>query len=192
MATDNEKKLHTLMYTLLYPAVLGTMIVGLVFALEESRIVFGYGLFFAIFLIFYFSSQHVENASDQDSYLVSKFIFDIFEVACIFGLFLLLNVYKFKYSIENNLSAWNWFYLLLIVAILIPVFSRKKEKGAFFEKKDGKGQSILSIIAALITASGFICNNNFLILAGLTVVFLMYLIFFVFGVKIPSINKENT
>ena len=188
MGISNNQKLHTLMYTLLYPAVLGTMIVGLVFSFTEKRIDFGYSFFFAVFLVLYFSSQHVENATYEGSYSIPRFFLDIIEAASIFGLFLLLDVYKFSYSVSNGCTgqdAWKWFYGVLIVAFLIPVLSRAIEIKCIFEAGNGRGQSILSISASLITCYGFIDNESTLILTGLSIIFIAYLIFFVFGVRIP-------
>ena len=97
------------MYTLIYPAILGTMIVGLVFSITENRINFGFVLGFAIFLAFYFSSQHVENAEyiipdadKSDTYPLSRFILDVVEASSIFLLFLLLGVFDNNYSVASG------------------------------------------------------------------------------------------
>jgi len=44
-ATDNERKLHSFMYSLLYPAVLGTMIVGVVLGITNDKIEIEYEFF---------------------------------------------------------------------------------------------------------------------------------------------------
>lgn len=214
MATKNEEKLHVLMYTLLYPAVLGTMIVGLVFAFTESLIGFEYRSYVAIFLIIYFSSQHVENAEDKASYSWPKFGMDVLEIIFIFGLFLLLGVYKFTYAISTcteSYSEWCVFYACLAFTFLIPVVTRWIEKKAIcgprgiFEKNNGMGQSILSIIAVgfstlsliVYIVASFEINNDFvstlvlliydkcIIISVLAIVLAVYLIFFVFETKTP-------
>ncbi len=182
-ATENEKKFHRFMYTLLYPAVLGTMLVGVVFSVTEDRLSFDNQFFWAVFLVFYFSSQHVENVDKENSYKAIIFIFDIIEVLCLMGLFLLLNVYKFPYSVNSNLGCtWDLFFCLLVTAFLIPIISRYLDKREIFKSGDGRGQTIHSVIAVLITVSGFFLytDMHWIMIILLSLVFLSYLVALVF------------
>ncbi len=171
-----EGKLHCLMYSLLYPAVLGTMLVACAFASQAEHFEFDYIFYFAVFLGFYFSSQHVENAL-SDKYSVFNFILDVIEIILICGLFLLLNFYEFKGSVVNSPeTGWRWFYLLLIVTFVMPLLARAIEHNCnIFIPNKGKGQSILSIMAVCISIFGVFCNTCFGILIGLS--FLLFLYF---------------
>ncbi len=182
-ATNNEKKFHRFMYTLLYPAVLGTMLVGVVFSVTEGRLSFGNEFFWAVFLVCYFSSQHVENVSGENKYKTIIFIFDVLEVLCVMGLFLLLNVYNFPFSVESCFEyAWNLFFGLLVVAFLIPVISRYADKNEIFKKGEGKEQTIHSFIIIFFTLLGFILSEemHWVIIILLSLVFLSYLTNLVF------------
>ena len=189
----NLNKLHILMYTLLYPAVLGTMVVGLVFSFTERGGLEGENLAFAVFLLFYFGSQHVENADDIESYSIQKFFLDFIEIIFIFGLFLLLQVYSFEYSekiLGFDVKRWPLFYICLAITFLIPVITRRFALGEIFKPGEGKGQSILSISAFIISLSALCGLNNFAVVSILSVILIIYLIFFVFNIGLPKQVKK--
>ncbi len=186
-ATTKEK-LHSLMYSLLYPAVLGTMIVGSVFASAKECFEFDYRFSFAIFLIFYFSSQHIENASESEDYSSEKFILDFIETCIIFALFLLLDIYDFRYSVVNvPEGGWNWFYSLLIITFLIPIITRARDMDSpDIQKIFDIGQSKLSLSACGISVLGLFFHESALIIIALTVVLFFYLANFVFSNEVAD------
>ncbi len=196
--SSTEKKLHQFMFTLLYPAVLGTMVVGVIFSVTEGRLTsdgkfFWPAFLWAVFLICYFSSQHVENSNGESSYKKMMFLFDVIEVALIMTLFLLLNIYDFPYSVVSGCtSAWSWFFILLIIAFLVPVASRKSVAKKIFIKNEGRGKTIHSFIAAALTISGFFLAESYywIIILALAVVFISYLRYLVFNVEIPKFIKK--
>ncbi len=200
-ATENERKLHSFMYSLLYPAVLGTMIVGVVLGITNDKLKIEYEFFYSIFLIFYFSTQHVENIRSEDSYKTSMFVLDFVEVCLIMWLFLLLNIYDYSGSvIKEGTNAWKCFYFSLIGAFLVPVVSRYLNMGSIFIRKHGRGQSIHSVIAIFITILCLLVEYSSMIeiekkvillflLLALSLVYLSYLLFIVFKLKIDDILK---
>lgn len=182
-----EEKLHLLMFTLLYPAVLGTMIVGVVFAWTDGRLFCEDKFqwltsFWSLFILVYFSSQHVENSKFESNYSCLSFVLDFIECGVIISLFLILGIYPFEPSILNgDLSVSVCFFGLLVVAFLIPLINRLfKEKGNYTSRlfcPENKLKSCLSIVAILVAALGFILGYeaSCVLLIFLTILLVIYL-----------------
>ena len=190
-STENEKKAHSLMYSLLYPAALGTMIVGVVLGVAEGKIKIEYEFYCAIFLVFYFSSQHVENVRSENSYKASMFWLDVVEVGLILWLFVLLNIYEYRGSVIHDPSnSWKYYYWGLIAVFVIPVVSRWWNNGCRCMRASGLSQTIHSIIAVVVTLLSLLVEYSnlldnakyvwlFIFLTMLSLVFLSYLLFVV-------------
>jgi len=190
-------KLHNLMYTLLYPAVLGSMIVAVAIVAtdgqaEPDKIYY----FYAFFLMGYFSSQHVENvaSSMRDVYGIGMFMLDVLEVAFLYSMFAYLGMFDSKYSISaGDETTWAGFYLVLGITFFVPVFSRfaKLSKPKVVWGGLGNDKKLLTILsvstgllsfaASLFIAIGidFPFEANWLVFATLSVVLGFYLLFFV-------------
>ena len=141
----NHKKLHSLIYSLLYPAVLGTLIMFILLGASKGVLQwFGFTFFFACFLALYFSSQHIQNFEYTSGYKGLDFIFDILEL---FGMFFLFHFL----GIMDQISEPNWiyFYITLAISFLTPVFNRLLKVKFHWSSlnEDDKMLSLLSVTA---------------------------------------------
>jgi len=151
MCEKKQNKLHDLMYTLLYPAVLGSMIVAVVLTLTDKEIdPLRINTYFAFFLMVYFSSQHVENVGSDEGYRIAKFISDIAEIGLMFWIFALLGMVNTKYAISGSAgSTWACLYISLIATFVIPPISRFKRWRQFTNRE--KSLAALSGAAACVS-----------------------------------------
>lgn len=118
-AKENIKlRLHSLTYTLLYPAVLGTMIVyylqglGTLQAKEHA---------ICIFLILYFCSQHVEGTVNNNFQHISEFAFDVIEIAAIYQMFVLLGLTPAIGKLAGPFSSETSLYIVLAATLSLPL-----------------------------------------------------------------------
>ncbi|MFD1162083.1 hypothetical protein [Hwangdonia seohaensis] len=177
----DKEKLHRLMYTLFYPAVLGTLFMLIVLGgFNKEKIQIG----FAMFLALYFSVQHIQNNDNSDKdYMGLDFIFDILELASMFFLFYLLGITE---SVLN--PQWCAFYLVLIFSFFIPILTRIFKQICYsrsFDKND-KELSSMSLIAMLIGLFNIILpfeNVRIISLALLFLMFVFYSFFYVLFTK---------
>ena len=87
-------KLHSVTYSLLYPAVLGSMLMAILYNVTlDSFLCDPLGYVFALFLAVYFSSQHVQNEVDYAGFTPSMFVFDLVEIVLFFGAFGMLGMH---------------------------------------------------------------------------------------------------
>ena len=187
MCDKKQNKLHDLMYTLLYPAVLGSMIVAVVLTLTDIEIYpLRINIYFAFFLMVYFSSQHVENVGSDEGYGKAKFISDIVEIGLMFWIFALLGMVNTKYAISGSAgSTWACLYISLIFAFVIPPISRCKSWKQFSDKE--KSLAVLSGVAACVSSLALlnyvVMNSNadwvWTVWWILTVVLAVYLLLFI-------------
>ena len=116
------------MYTLLYPAVLGTMIVAVIASTirDDLKIeMFTFCWNFALFLALYFSTQHVQNTLDEPNYTGVMFISGLAEIGSMYWLFLWLGLIRPESVISGEANdTWFRFYALLAVVFLLPVAAR--------------------------------------------------------------------
>ena len=178
------KKLHSWMYTLLYPAVLGALLFSFVSSLAVADPKpDAYSIGFAAFLILYFSSQHIENTLDYAGYRWQMFIADALELVAMFAFYILLGIVDTKYKIDGDLKySWGHFFIVLGLVFLLPVAARwLVHKNPFHKWRDG-WLSILSISAALISFSGLCFGVNTALLVLLFLVLLIYFALFVSGI----------
>lgn len=171
------------MYTLFYPAVLGSMFVAVISNSAINSMWYGdFKIQFAIFLIVYFSSQHLQNTDDRDNYNYPRLVSDIFELALMLPLFVLLGMTNSEYAIGRTGGyTWAAFYLLLFAAFMAPVASRACEnKWNPFKQNEGRGLSVLSCLAAIGALVGLKYNESGLLLICLSGLLAVYFIFFVF------------
>ena len=123
----SDDKLHTWVYTMLYPAVLGTMVVALLIALtDQGTDPSGVQTWYTVFLIIFFSCQHVENSLDKDPYNVWVFIVDLAEIALMFLFMAMLAIIDttLAYPGHSNVG-WIWVPLALAVLFALPILTRK-------------------------------------------------------------------
>ena len=177
------KKLHRLVYTLLYPAVLGTMIVAIVSSFSNNTNKLSCTIIgFAVFLSFYFSSQHVENSSDEEAetYTLTLLLFNILEIITMFGLFRLLGFVDPKYGLDIKNATWDFFYYLLAVVFILPVIARlfDKQEVAFDTRESML--TILSSLAVVTALCGMWFLPNVLVLIILIIILAIYVSNFFF------------
>lgn len=137
---DRIERLHSLMYTLLYPAVLGSMIV-VIFAqsmrVEEMVSPLSFEWFFAVFLACYFGSQHVQNTVDLKNYTIPMWWSDLIEIVIMYLMFICLGLIASKFWIFGETRPSALFYPLLFVTFLLPVIARQfnfRSNVRFFDK----------------------------------------------------------
>ncbi|WP_020410554.1 hypothetical protein [Hahella ganghwensis] len=181
-ANTNILKLHDWMYTLLYPAVLGTLIVSFIYGWTGKRVDAPYNLLFALFVIFYFSSQHVENVLDKNNYTYWEFASDFVEVLIMAPMLYVLGFYDEIPALEGFQFSWYAFYTLLTVALLLPIIARlasSKLKLSWDAKE--AWLTLLSLLATIVAIAGFYWNTSVWVLSVLYSIFTVYLLGFVFG-----------
>lgn len=203
---DNREthKLHSWMYTLLYPAVLGSMIVATISAATSDQMpLSGEKLAFTIFLMAYFTSQHVENVDDAQGYNRRAFVADVAEIGLMYSLFVLLSVVNVPWVTKycSNLI-WGWFYVLLVLTFIVPVLQRLVQIGGKSSFQGVKGvKSWLSILAVVIAVTRIGSVSHSTIIGLLSVVLAFYLVAFVFwpllGGKVaaclaPSVDSSQS
>lgn len=179
-------KLHSWVYTLLYPAVLGSMFVAIGMHLTEPTSGASlYNISFGCFLVLYFSSQHVENSLDRDAYSYPQFFSNLFEMAAMFILFALLGIFGTRYKIADYApSSWQPFFIILALVFLAPVIARMLDNsGNPFKNFRSRCLSCLSLLAALVSFGGILLGASFWVLGILTVTALVYFLFFVFDIS---------
>tara|TARA_R110002049_G_scaffold210615_1_gene381692 strand:- start:6755 stop:7324 length:570 start_codon:yes stop_codon:yes gene_type:complete len=177
-------KLHSWMYTLLYPAVLGTSIFAFIHSLTvASEAPGGYEIAFGVFLIFYFSSQHIENTLDHAGYTYAMFFFDVLELVAMFAFYIFLGLVQTNFKIGGSENVtWCTFFAVLGVTFLFPVFSRLIDKKNPFPDFRSGCLSAMSILAAIIGFSGILFGVNHIIYALLCLILFLYFALFVTGV----------
>lgn len=177
------QKLHSWMYTLLYPAVLGALLVAFIGALPISqKAPEEHIMSFGAFLILYFSSQHIENTLDQDSYSFPMFIFDFIELIAMFIFYALLGFVAPEYKIGGcNGYTWSHFFGLLGGAFLLPVITRFIDHKNPFHKFRAGCLSTMSIIAAVISFWGVFKGPSTEMVCLLFLLLALYFLLFVSG-----------
>jgi len=176
--TNNQLKYHSFMYSLVYPAVLGTMMVGLVLELTNGHLSFNDSFWWALFLIAYFSSQHVENVLSPEGYNGWVLCLDLVEVAVIFWLFLLLGMFVEENVVETD---WRSFCVLLTIAFLIPLASRLVTVRTL--AGEGWLKSLHAGLAAFLSLFAVFVGSDLSLLVLLSLIFLSYMTLLVFKLK---------
>lgn len=181
------------MYSLVYPAVLGTMMVTTLMGYAKGDIAPRYELSMAVFLILYFSSQHVENVTDQDTYTVFMLGSDLLEVLFMAILFLALGVYDPHYGISSySDNQWLIFFSILALALASPVAARGFSSGSgIFPNPRESWLSGLSIAAILFCVIGGFTQQRELALILIYIVFAIYLFAFVFQLGKGWLFRDN-
>jgi len=172
------------MYTLLYPAVLGSLIFALLSFLTERQLSpSGISIAYLVFLIFYFSSQHVENnIYKEEEYTGWKFLSDVLELGLMFVLFSLLGAIETTWNVDIEQRGMSWpFYAALAITFAAPVIARMfSHRGdPFYEHRAG-WLSALSISASVVTLFGICFPGNVFLFVILCILLLIYFVFFVF------------
>ena len=169
-----NKKLHSLIYSLLYPAVLGTLIMFILLGASKGVLPwFRFRFFYACFLALYFSSQHIQNFEYTSEYKGLDFFFDILEL---FGMFFLFHFL----GIMDQISEPNWlyFYIILAISFLIPVFGRLLKVNFNWSKLD-ENKKTLSLLS--MTAAGFTVISIFCVDFREAALVFLYLVFFYYA-----------
>lgn len=177
------------MYTLVYPAVLGALLFSLFSSLTISPTTPGkYETLFAIFLILYFSSQHIENSPAYESYNGPMFFSDALEIVAMFSFYILLGIVDTDFKIDGDEKyTWGHFFFILSATLLLPVVARWWNQTTPFEERRSGWLSFLSIAAASISFSGILVSEKLCIIVGLFIILSIYFAFFVFEiVKLPN------
>jgi len=150
------------------------MTLSLALAFTEGRVGFEYRFWLAIFLILYFSSQHVENTLTLNDYSKSMFVSDLVETFLMFAIFLFLGIFNFPYSVCSDFDlAWVAVYAPLIMSFLMPPIARVATKSFGEAMKDRK--TWLSLVAVALACIGLIAPENYVIVVGLSGIFAFYL-----------------
>ncbi len=177
------EKLHSWMYTLPYPAVLGSLLVAFFLTLtDEKPGPNGITTAYLIFLLLYFSSQHVENTLDQENYDGWMFLSDWAELALMFALFMFLGAIGTNWAVDITQVNDSWkFYVLLALAFMSPVIARMcSNKGNPFAEKRGGWLSCLSLTAAVVSLLGLKFPGAVWLFVVLCILLVVYFACFVF------------
>ena len=189
------------MYTLLYPAVLGAMIVAVANkALEtDPKPLFQFA--YAIFLMLYFSAQHVQYTLDEDSYTYPKFIANLMEIVFIFLLFGMLGMIEVHIDIGGEFGVrWVSFYGLLMIVLGLPVILRKRTEKKVFPGGLYSRESALSLLSMSAAAVSLIAGalsyfdllpalGEWIILGFLVVLLLTYILKLIFNINFLFIGS---
>ncbi|MEM1155184.1 MAG: hypothetical protein AAGI44_13685 [Pseudomonadota bacterium] len=128
------------MYTLIYPAVLGSLIVSL---FSSNVIVAGNDFYFlfALFIAIYFGSQHVQNTVDLAAYSWPSFWMDCIEIVFVYCFYLQLGLLDNRFQSSEVIQLSTWVYLLFALGFLLPIFARFLVHGRLFQKVADKPDS---------------------------------------------------
>lgn len=144
-----DRTLHLWLYSLIYPAFLGAVLVNLLPRLTSNGPVDG-ALAWSLVLAFYFATQHGEGVGEGARYSYCRFAKDVLELAAMittFGLLGLLGLSVTQIEGANVLAQYS-----AIAAFAIPPGYR------LLRKPDGKRVTLssgLSLVAVAATFLGF-------------------------------------
>lgn len=173
----NRSALHDWVYTLWYPAILGTMIVGLIAGGQAPQV--GVARWGEV-LAFYFATQHSVSVGQgqRDAYRIGHFLRDVVETALIVLAFVGLGVFPERWSgiDAEALGAPDVMSGLLVVIFLLPPLYRLVFDRDQFKSARGWVLTALSAVAALVAGLGVGC---WIAVAGVALVLITYVALFV-------------
>lgn len=173
----NHSALHDWVYTLWYPAILGTMIVGLIGGGQSPQD--GVARWGEV-LAFYFASQHsvAVGRGQRDAYRAADFLRDLMETTLIVLAFVALGVFpeKWAWLDADALGRPSVMRGLLVAIFLLPPVWRMFFNQAQFRTSRGRWLTGLSLLAAGVAGLGV---GHPLAVIGVALVLGVYVIWFV-------------